>query len=164
MSDYNQRIQTYTAFADPIEMQREAITILADLLARRSEEELRRRPSPGKWSVLEIVAHLADDELVTAWRYRQMIERSGCDLFAFDQDLWAHVGSNNSWPVEEALSLFRLLRQANLRMFTQLTPEQWNSWGVHAERGKITLRDLARHMAGHDRNHIAQIKNILQVG
>ncbi len=161
MSEYNDRILSYTAMADPIQMQRDAVTVITDLLTGRSEEELRRRPSPGKWSVVEILAHLADDELVTAWRYRQMIERSGCELSAFDQDQWARLGGYGSWSAEEGLMLFRLLREANLRMLSHVTEEEWESWGLHAERGKITVRDLARHMAGHDRNHIDQIKRIL---
>lgn len=161
MSEYGARILAYTALADPIQMQREAVTVIEELLAGRSDEELRMRPSPGKWSVIEILAHLADDELVSAWRYRQMIERSGCELPAFDQDQWARLGAYGSWHVEDSLALFRLLREANLRMLSRLTAEQWECWGLHAERGRITVRELARHMAGHDRNHVDQIRRIL---
>lgn len=162
MSEYNARILAYTALADPIEMQREAVSMIAELLAGRSDEELRARHEPGKWSVLEILMHLADDELVSTWRYRQMIERSGCELSAFDQDLWARLVAYGSWRADEGLALFRLLREANLRMFSQLTAEQWECWGLHAERGRITVRELARHMAGHDRNHIDQIRGLVR--
>ena len=62
---------------------------------------------------------------------------------------------------QEALAMFRLLREANLKMFAQLTPEQWDRGGVHAERGKLTVRSLCRHMAAHDINHIEQIRRIL---
>ena len=161
MSEYSARILAYSALADPIRMQREAVILIEELLAGRSDEDLRMRPRPGKWSVIEILAHLADDELVSAWRYRQMIERSGCELSAFDQDQWARLGTYGSWHAEDAFALFRLLREANLRMFSQLTAEQWENWGMHAERGRITVRELARHMAGHDRNHIDQIRGIL---
>jgi hypothetical protein len=161
MSEYSARILAYTAAADPIQMQREAVTVIEELLAGHSDEDLRMRPRSGKWSVIEILAHLADDELVSTWRYRQMIERSGCELSAFDQDHWARLGAYSSWHAEEGLALFRLLREANLRMFSQLTSEQWESWGLHAERGRITVRELARHMAGHDRNHIDQMSGIL---
>src|SRR4051794_32560238 len=120
MSDYSARLAAYTAEADPIQMQREAVSAIAELLAGCSDTELRRRPTPGKWSVLEIVAHLADDELVSAWRYRQMIERSGCELSGFDQDQWARLGAYATWPTADAFALFRLLREANLRMLAQL--------------------------------------------
>jgi len=54
-----------------------------------------------------------------------------------------------------------LLREANLQFLQQLAPEQWECHGIHAERGRITVRDLAVHMAGHDANHIEQVRKIL---
>jgi hypothetical protein len=142
-------------------MQAETLQILAALIDTASGPDLRRRPAPGKWSVGEILAHLAEDELVTSWRYRQMIENNGCTLAGFDQDLWARVGDYASWNPAEALQMFRLLREANLRFLHGLNREEWSRSGIHAERGPITIHDLARHMAGHDRNHIEQIRAIL---
>jgi hypothetical protein len=142
-------------------MQREMAQLLADLLAGVPAARLSTSPAPGKWSILEIVAHLAEDELVTSWRYRQMIENPGAALPGFDQDLWAKVGRYSAWTLDEALSMFRLLREANLRMLDHLTEQQWECGGIHAERGPITVRVLARYMAGHDRNHPDQIRNLL---
>jgi hypothetical protein len=116
----------------------------------------------GKWSVRAILAHLAEDELVSSWRYRQMIEHSGANLLGFDQDEWARLGDYDSWTPREALEMFRLLREANLRMFVRLTAEEWQRWGIHAERGRITVEDLARHMAAHDVNHINQVRRLLE--
>jgi hypothetical protein len=104
---------------------------------------------------------MAEDEIVSHWRYRQMIEIDGVPLSSFDQDLWARLGSYGSRTPAESLTLFRLLREANLHMLALLTPEEWQRSGTHAERGKITVEDLARHMAGHDKNHIGQICRIL---
>ena len=59
------------------------------------------------------------------------------------------------------LGMFRLLREANLRMFARLTSEQWERHGIHSERGKLTVRELCRHMAAHDINHIEQVRRIL---
>lgn len=100
------------------------------------------RPHPGKWSIVEIVAHLADGELVASWRYRQMLEFPGCSLAGFDQDRWAAYGRYQEWPIEDALATFRLLRRANLRMLRALppgpgpvgectpnaAPSLWSSW------------------------------------
>ena len=162
MNDYQARILAHTVLADPIQMQREAAPTIAELVAGHSDERLRRRPKSNKWSVVEVLAHMAEDELVSAWRYRQMVESSGCELSAFDQDQWAQLGGYDSWSFEDAFALFRLLREANLRMFSRLTGDQWHSWGVHKERGRTTVRELARHVAGHDRNHIDQIREILR--
>jgi hypothetical protein len=57
--------------------------------------------------------------------------------------------------------MFRLLREANLRMLRNLRGDEWDRFGVHAERGRIRVRDLAQHMAGHDMNHVDQIRSIL---
>jgi hypothetical protein len=157
---YAARLKAHTANKDPIAMQREAPATLAGLIDGAPDELLRRRPAPGKWSICAILAHMAEDELVSSWRYRQMIEHSGAALPGFDQDEWARLGDYDKWKPRDALEMFRLLRMANLRMFDQLTAEEWQRSGVHAERGLITVKDLALHMAGHDMNHVEQIRRL----
>ena len=160
-NQYKARLAAYVQDKDPIAMQRAAPDILSHLIDGKPGELLSRRPAPGKWSVNAILAHMAEDELVSSWRYRQMIENSGAALPGFDQDEWARLGDYESWTPREALEMFRLLREANLRMFDKLTPQEWQCYGVHAERGRITVEDLARHMAAHDRNHIDQVRSLL---
>ncbi len=158
---YKERFRSYVAGKDPIAMQREAPRTLASLIENVTETDLARRPAPGKWSVTEILAHLAEDELSSSWRYRQMIEYDGLNLPGFDQDMWAQVGDYASWNSADALTMFRLLREANLGMFERLTPEQWERRGTHSEGGNITVRGLCSHMAAHDVNHIEQVRSIL---
>lgn len=158
---YRERFAAYVAGKDPIQMQEQAPQILSQLIEGVAGETLKRRPSPGKWSVTEIIAHLADDEIATSWRYRQMIQYSGERILGFDQDEWARLGAYNSWNPKEALELFRQLRKANLRMLANLSSEEWERSGQHTERGRMTVRELARHMAAHDMNHIEQIRRIL---
>ncbi len=159
--EYLARIRGLAQAADPLDRQAQAPDLLAELIANVSPERLTTRPSPEKWSVGEILAHLAEDELATAWRYRQMVEHNGIALAGFDQDLWARLGNYAIRPPQDSLQLFRLLRHANLQFLQGLTAEQWDCFGIHAERGRITVRELALHMAGHDANHIDQIRNIL---
>lgn len=144
--------------------QRAAPATLAQLLSGIPEDALHRRPAPGKWSIVEIIAHLAEDELTSSWRYRQMIEYDGVQLSGFDQELWARLGDYSSWTSRDALDMYRLLRLANVALLSRLTPAEWERSGTHAERGPMTVRSLATHMAGHDRNHIEQIKRILAGG
>ena len=158
---YRTRLGTYAQGKDALAMLSDAPRMIAGLIAGVSELALRFRPLPRKWSVAEIIAHVAEDELVTSWRYRQMIEDSGRPLAAFDQDKWARLGDYATWNPWVALQMFRLLREANVRMLKRLTSEEWERCGIHAERGKITVRDLAQHVAGHDLNHIEQIRAIL---
>lgn len=159
--DYQAKLQSYIKGKDRLAMQAETPRLIAALVQGVPDARLGQRPLPDKWSVGEIIAHLAEDELVTSWRYRQMIENSGCALASFDQDQWARLGNYRSWKPEEALDMFRLLRDANVRMLRNLSSDEWDRFGVHAERGRISMRDLAQHMAGHDMNHVDQIRNIL---
>lgn len=158
---YQARLNAYVNDKDPLAMQASTVATIYGLVANAAKQDLLRRPAPGKWSVAEIVAHLAEDELVTSWRYRQMIENPGCALASFDPDQWCRLGNYASWKFADALQMFRLLREANLRMLQNLTGADWNAFGVHAERGQINVRDLARHMAGHDMNHVDQIRSII---
>ena len=159
--DYKARFASYVAGKDVLAMQREAPRTLARLIENVPEERLKAKPAPGKWSVTEIIAHMAEDELISSWRYRQRIEHDTPELRDFDQDLWATLGDYAAWQSGEALEMFRLLREANLRMFAKLTPAQWERTGIHAERGKITVRGQCTHMAAHDINHIEQVQRIL---
>lgn len=158
---YLDRIRSFASGNDPLATQRETPEVIARLIERVPEDRLKRRREPQKWSIVEIIAHLAEDELVTSWRYRQMLETPGCALGGFDQNLWEQLGKYGTWSVDEALGMFRHLRDANLRLLHNLSREQWQAFGIHAERGRITVHDLALHMAGHDRNHIEQIRRIL---
>jgi hypothetical protein len=158
---YKARILSFVEGKDPITVQRETPQLLAQLTKGVSGNKLRERPATDKWSVAELLAHLAEAEIGCSWRYRQMIEHSGCPLSPYDQELWNVLGDYPSRSPEESLHLFRLLREANLRMFQRLTPEQWQRYGIHAERGEMTVEDLAKQIAGHDLNHVEQIRNIL---
>ncbi len=161
-AEYLARMREHAKGKDPLDLQRNTPELLTALMTNKSAEQLTRRPRADKWSVREILAHLAEDEIATAWRYRQMVEHSGIALAGFDQDMWARTGNYRSRAPKDSLELFRLLRLANLQFLERLTPEQWECHGIHAERGRITVRDLATHMAGHDANHIEQIRNILR--
>ncbi len=91
-----------------------------------------------------------------------MIEHNGTPLSSYDQDLWETLGEYSARDAEQSLQLFRLLREANLRMLERLSPEQWQCYGIHAERGRMSVSDLARQVAGHDLNHIEQIRKVAE--
>jgi len=161
-AEYFEHLVRLCAGKDPLQIQAGTPAAIGDLIEALPEARLRLRPAADKWSVVEIVAHLAEDELVTSWRYRQMLENPGCSLTGFDQDKWAAYGRYREWSAREALEMFRLLRGANLRMLRALNDEEWARYGEHAERGRITVRDLSSHMAGHDMNHLEQIHALLE--
>ena len=122
---------------------------------------MKWRPEPGKWSMAEIVAHLADVEIVASWRMRSVIGANGTPIQPFDQDVWASVFQYGKRDPKQSLEVFRVLRENNLAMLKALPPESWDNYGMHAERGKESIAHLARMFAGHDTNHIVQIENIV---
>ena len=157
---YKAKILDYQAGADFLALQAAAPDKLAALTNGLSAEELARRPARDKWSIQEIAAHLADDELVGAYRIRMILSSPGTAIQAFDQDVWARTGRYGSVDTAAAVAMFRILRESNLVLLHSLTPDEWSLFGIHAERGKESIRDIAMYYAGHDLNHFEQIERI----
>jgi hypothetical protein len=160
VEEYKGRILRYQAGADPLVLQAKAPEVLAALVEGLSAEDLGHRPAAGKWCIREIVAHLADDELVGAYRIRLILSAPGTAIQAFDQDVWARTGRYSTRDIIDSLALYRALRFANLNLLHSLTAQEWDMLGVHAERGVESLREIAMYFAGHDINHFRQIELI----
>jgi len=154
---YKARIHALSAGRDPMHLLAAAPNTLTAIIAGIADPDLDRRPGAKKWSIREIVAHLADDELVGAYRIRMILSAPGTDIQAFDQDIWAETGRYQAMPMPMALTLFRVLREANLALLHRLSDAEWDRCGIHAERGRESIRDIVSYYAGHDLNHFAQI-------
>lgn len=161
VQEYIQRIMAQSAGKDPIQVQASTAAKLKQLVRRAPAAKLRKRPAPGKWSASEILAHLADGEIVTGWRMRQILGAPGTPLQAFDQDAWATAGHYGKKDAQKSLEVFRVLREANLALLKSLSPEQWKQHGMHAERGVESIEHIVRMIAGHDLNHLAQVERLL---
>lgn len=155
---YKSRVLSYLAGRDPLPLLAAAPDALAALVAGLAEHILSHRPAPTKWSVREVVAHLADDELVGAYRIRLILSAPGTEIQAFDQDTWAATGRYGMTTVAASVSLFRALREANLSLVRAIRDEEWDSWGTHAERGRESIRDIVTYYAAHDLLHFAQLQ------
>jgi hypothetical protein len=162
VQEYIQRIQGKIAGKDPIRTQTETAKRLTGLLKRGTPAKLKKRPAPDKWSVVEILAHLADVEMVTGWRLRSILGAPGTPIQAFDQDAWATAGQYAKRDPRKSLEQFRVLREANLALLKSLSPEQRKLFGLHAERGEESIERLTQMIAGHDINHLEQIESILR--
>ena len=158
---YSQRIMKMIEGKDPLKTQSATPKKLASLVKRAAPSKLRRRPTPDKWSVAEILAHLADTEIVVGWRIRSILAAPGTPIQAFDQDAWASAGNYAKRDPRKSIEQFRAVRDANLVLYKSLSPEQWKHFGMHAERGEESLQRILHMMAGHDTNHILQIECIL---
>src|ERR1044071_2075163 len=126
---YKAKILRYQAGADYLALQAEAPDKLALLIAGLSAGELAHRPAPKQGSIQEIVAHLADDELVGGYRLRMILSSPGTAIQAFDQDVWARTGRYDGTDVCLSLEIFRVLRRANLALLRSLGTEEWELSG-----------------------------------
>jgi hypothetical protein len=158
---YIQRILAQSHGKDPVKVQATTPARLMRLIQRAAGTKLRKRPAPGKWSAGEIIAHLADGEIVTGWRIRQILGAPGAPLQAYDQDAWAAAGQYQKRDARKSLEQFRVLREANLALLKTLTPEQRKQHGMHAERGVESIDHIVQMIAGHDLNHLAQVERLL---
>src|SRR5215471_11448964 len=86
---YIQRILGHAEGKEPLKVQAETAKKLQKLIKPLSKKQLTQRPDPDKWSIAEVLAHLADAEVVAGWRFRSIIGNNGVAVQAFDQDVWA---------------------------------------------------------------------------
>ena len=159
--EYVQRIQSKIAGQDPLKVQATTAKKLQRLVKGATPARLRKRPAPEKWSAAEILAHLADAEIVVSWRLRSILGAPGTPIQAYDQDAWVAAGHYGKRDARKSLERFRVLRDANLALYKDLTPQQWKHHGVHAERGEESVERIALMVAGHDINHLEQVAAIL---
>jgi len=159
---YIQRTLGYVEGQDPIKIQRATAAKLKKTIQGLTPAQLKRRPEPAKWSIAEILAHLADVEIVAGWRMRSVIGENGITIQPFDQDAWASSFDYQKRDPKRSLEVFRLLRENNLAMLREVAPERWENYGMHLERGKETIAHLTRMFAGHDTNHLLQVERIVK--
>ncbi len=158
---YTQRIVGYMEGKTPLAVQASTPKKIEKLIKGVPSAKLKKRPVSDKWSVNEILAHLADAEMVGAFRMRLILGAPGTPVAAFDQDSWVTSGHYEKRDPRKSLELFRTVREANLALLKSLTPEQWSHYGMHSERGQESIEHIVRMFAGHDLNHLKQIEGIL---
>jgi len=158
MNAYRDRILGLLGADPPYEVLEATPGRLAALVERLGEEGLGRRFGPGKWTGREVVAHLADVEIGTGFRIRQMVTLPDHVIQPFDQDAWARP-----YPALDgrlAARTFAVLRAWNLSYDRALSPSDLARVAMHPERGEESVELLIRMQAGHDRNHLAQLELI----
>src|SRR5689334_5773704 len=116
-AQYIQKLRGFIGSKDPMQSLRETPAVLKQLVKAASDELTKTPPAPGKWSIREIMAHLADSELVTGYRCRSILgAENGSPIAAYDQNRWAEAGNYGNVPVIDSLASFTALRQTNLRL------------------------------------------------
>jgi hypothetical protein len=134
---------------------------LGELLGSMGDARAGMSPAPGKWSVREILCHLADCEIVFAYRLRQTLAEPHHVIQPFDQDVWAE--NYAAYDAQSALAVFAALRNFNVKLIASLPPDAFQKPATHPERGTMTFQTIVETMGGHDANHLVQIEKIAAI-
>jgi DinB superfamily len=120
---------------------------------------------PEKWCILEILGHLADIEIVYAYRLRQILADKKPVIAPMDQDEWARNLGCMETPPAELVALYGLNRHANLRLLQRLTLADLGKSAYHPEVKKdITVAELIERMGAHGASHLEQIERLKKAG
>ncbi|MDE3136333.1 MAG: DinB family protein [Acidobacteriota bacterium] len=158
---YIKRLIGYLDGKDPVKVQAATARRIERLIRGVPRERLMRRPAPRKWSIAEILAHLAEGELVNGFRMRLIVGAPGTLVQAYNQDRWAETGKYSKRDPKKSLELFRTIRESNIAFYKSLSPAQRKLHGIHSERGKESVEDVFMLFASHDLDHMMQIEAIL---
>ena len=124
----------------------------AGLLNGAGEDRGDHRYAPGKWTVKEVVAHLADSEVVFAYRALRFARGDGTPLPGFEQDDWVpHAGCERR-SLAEMVDLLRRARDLSLALFGTFPEEAWDRRGV-ANDDAIVVSAFPWVIAGHELHH-----------
>jgi ribosomal protein S18 acetylase RimI-like enzyme len=145
---------------DPFEVLAQTPAALRQAASGLTPEQEVRPEAPGKWSVRQVVQHLADSELVGGFRFRMILAHDTPALPGYDQDLWVERLAYQESDVPTALQEFAVLRQSNLRLLRRATPADLDRVMRHSERGDEPLGQMIPMYAGHDLVHLRQIARI----
>ena len=143
---------------NPIEVISTTAAQLQKFTRELGPERAEQSPAPGKWNPREIICHLADCEVVFAYRLRQGLAEEHHVIQPFDQDRFA--ANYGIHDLASALAVFSALRNWNLQLIRNLSPQQLSKAVNHPERGEMTVQTIIETMGGHDLNHLAQIERI----
>jgi hypothetical protein len=163
LKEYLAKTDRYRAGRDPLKLMRGAPARLKRAVAGLSAAKLRKRPAKGKWCIQEIVGHLMDTEVVYAYRWHMAFAQSGSPIQGYDQEAWIREEDYRSrkWSVREMVEHIAAMRRATLYYLERLPrAEKTKRHGWHTERGRETVRRTEELIAGHDINHLEQIKAI----
>jgi hypothetical protein len=159
MDEYRERLLGLLGADSGFEVLEATPGRVAALVERMGERGLDTRFAPGKWTGREVVGHLADVEIVVGFRVRQVISEPNHVIQPIDQDAWARPYTR--LDARAAVRALTALRPWNLTLYRALSPADLARVAMHPERGEESVETMIRMQAGHDRNHLAQLEQIL---
>jgi hypothetical protein len=146
--------------ADLLERFRRGAELLATATTGAAGSGLDFKPAEDKWSVRQIVCHLADSEALAGIWFRQIIAEENPTLVSFDQDAWASHLDYQTRKISQALEMFRMLRAANYELLKDQAEDVFRRCGQHSLMGSVTLLAALRGFAEHAESHVKQIQSV----
>ena len=157
---YMKKINRYRAGRPPIPLMKTGPAKIERAVRGLTGRQLRKKPARGKWSIADILGHLVDTEVVYGYRYRMALAQSGMPIQAYDESAWAATFTYRTRDTKKLLRQIKALRQVNLDLVTSVPRGWWKRYGQHSERGRESVQRTLELIAGHDLNHLDQIKAI----
>ena len=148
------------SLSELLERFRRGPDLVAAVITGAAGAELDFVPSPEKWSIRQILAHLADSEIVCSDRFRRVIAENNPTLVGYDQEAWAANLNYRRRRTADSLELFRRLRAENYELLKELPEGVFERAGTHTERGVMTLRELVAYDAEHHEKHAQQLQEL----
>ena len=139
-----------------VDRYKDGYRVVADALKGATDQELDVSPAPGKWSAREIVHHLADSEMTSALRLRQLLAQDRPQILGYDQDEYARK-LHYDRPTEASLEAFKAARRTTGDILDRMTEAEWLREGTHSEIGRYTVERWLEIYAAHAHGHAEQI-------
>ncbi|GMX65462.1 hypothetical protein Elgi_47320 [Paenibacillus elgii] len=134
--------------------------LLREAVEGLTEEELRFKPAPDKWSIHEILIHLADSELVSTQRLKKVLAEDEPLIMSWEQDVWVKNLGYEKQDREQHLLLFQMLRAHMQPVLVHLTADQIERVGVYEDGARFTFHQMLEYRVKHVRIHLAQIERV----
>ncbi len=146
------------SIAELMERLRKGPELVEEAVRGAAPAELDYAPGPAKWSARQIVAHLADSEMVGADRFRRVVAEDNPTIMGFDEKAWAANLDYHRRDPQKDLALFRLARNSTYELLHVLPEPAFDRSGNHSERGAVTIRQFLEIYASHAEAHARQIR------
>lgn len=163
IKNYTNRLLLFVVDKNPLEVLESTPSAIRRAVSKLTKDKIKKSPAAGKWSIAQILSHLADGEIVFAYRLRKIISEPGSRIESYDQNLWAENLLYKKSNYQEKLKIFSEIRRANVQLLKSLKPAMWKRFGIHQERGKETVEKMVLLYAGHDMNHLKQIQHLAHI-
>ena len=159
---YAKQLLLYVVDKEPLEVFASTPSAITKAIRGLNNNQLKKPPKKGKWSIAQIIAHLSDGEIVLSYRFRKVLAEPGTKIESYNQNKWAENLHYKKADCKKMLALFIAIRKTNVELLKSLSEKEWKRFGIHSERGKENVEKMLLLYAGHDMNHLKQIENIVR--